>query len=302
MRSVVLGRLRGGLARTRESLSGGVRRLAGLKRIDPSFWEELEETLTSCDLGIAACERILSKLRERVLKEPKEAIPLLKEELVRILADAREAESPGPQFKRPWVIMVVGVNGTGKTTTIAKLAWLFRDRGSSVLLAASDTYRPAAQEQLSIWAERVGADFVGSREGADPASVAYDALSAALSRDKDYLIIDTAGRVHTRVDLMEELKKIGRVLGKKSPGTPQEVLLVLDATTGQNAVSQANLFNEAIEITGIVLSKLDGTARGGIVVAISDEFNIPVRWVGVGENVDDLVEFDPQTFVDALFE
>ncbi len=322
MRRGVLDKLTKGLAKTRESLAGGLKRAVSLKRIDPSFWEGLEETLIGCDMGVAATERILGSLRKRVRGDPEEAIALLKEEMVDTLRRAApsrmdevaggrgrgpfgksrepKAESRKLRAESPWVIMVAGVNGTGKTTTIAKLARLLRDRGEEVLLAACDTYRPAAQEQLRIWAERVGVDFVGSKEGADPASVAYDALGAALSRNKDYLIIDTAGRVHTRVDLMEELRKIGRVLGKRLPGAPQEVLLVLDATTGQNAISQADLFNEALEITGIVLCKLDGTARGGIVVAISDEFNIPVKWVGVGEDLEDIAEFDPQSFVDAI--
>lgn len=293
-------RLRAGLAKTRESLAGGLGRMVGLRRVDPAFWDGLEEMLIGCDIGVAATEIILSGLRRRALERPEEAIPIVKEEMVRILTEAQKAEIREHGALKPWVSMVVGVNGTGKTTTIAKLAKLYRDRGERVLVGACDTYRPAAQEQLRIWAERVGVDFIGSQEGADPASVAYDALSAALTREKDDLIIDTAGRVHTRADLMDELAKIRTVLGRRMSGAPQEVLLVLDATTGQNAISQANLFNRKLGTTGLVLSKLDGTARGGIVVAISLEFKIPVKWLGVGEGLDDLAQFDPRGFVEAM--
>jgi fused signal recognition particle receptor len=299
-----MGRFSQSLLNTRHLLWGRLARVVGRPQVNGMAWEEMEEVLMLSDMGVEVTTKLLGELKDRVaqgmLKDPCLLIEALKEKLKGIMK-----EGGGFAFKpqaKPWVIMAVGINGTGKTTTIGKLSHLYRKEGYRVLLAASDTFRAAGTEQLSLWAQLSGADLVKNRPGADPASVAYDALEAAIVRGYDLLIVDTAGRLHTRVNLMEELKKIKRVLGKRLPGSPHEILLVLDATTGQNAISQARLFNEGVGVTGLVLAKLDGTAKGGIVVAIKEKLGLPVRFVGTGEKVEDLEAFDPDEFVDALFE
>lgn len=299
-------RLREGLSRTRSGLAGRLDRLVfGKKEIDDGLLDELEEILFTSDLGVAATQEIIDRVKDKVArKELSDAGRLkdsLKQEMLSFLMvpEGRRLE-PGPG--EPRVIMVVGVNGVGKTTTIGKAARHFKDEGKSVMLAAADTFRAAAVEQLAIWGERTGCEVIRQREGADPSAVAFDAVSAAVGRNVDVVLIDTAGRLHTRSNLMEELQKTRRVIGRKLPGAPHEVWLVLDATTGQNAVSQAQIFNESLGITGIVLTKLDGTAKGGVVVGICRQLGLPIRYIGIGEKVDDLRPFDPKAFVEAIFD
>jgi fused signal recognition particle receptor len=298
------------LTRTRRSWFGRIAGILDRGSIDEDLWLDLEEVLLGADVGVRTTEKILDAVRERVEKEhvrdAHEVRQLLKDELVDILESVPlkgalwgdEVETP----PRPGVILVVGVNGTGKTTSIAKLAHLYRQEGENVVVAAGDTFRAAAIEQLSTWAERVGAQIVAHKEGADPGAVAYDAVGAAQSRGAAVAIIDTAGRLHTKFNLMEELRKVRRVIERRDPTAPHEVLLVLDATTGQNALLQAKAFAEAVDVTAIALTKLDGTSKGGIVFAISDELGLPVRFVGTGEGEDDLSPFDAEAFVEALFE
>lgn len=281
--------------------------------IDDALWEELEELLIGADTGVSTTHKILGEVQQRVDRErvrtAGEARELLREALVRLLsrADDRgvlwsaDAERDGSP-PRPAVILVVGVNGTGKTTTIAKLAHAYRADGGQVVIAAADTFRAAAIEQIKTWGERVGAAVIAHKQGADPGAVVFDALSAAESRGADVVIIDTAGRLHTKFNLMEELGKIQRVIQRKFPQAPHEVLLVLDATIGQNALAQAKAFAEVVDITGVCLTKLDGTARGGIVFAVVDQLGIPVRFVGTGEKAEDLSPFDAETFVRALMD
>jgi fused signal recognition particle receptor len=297
------------LARTRRSWFGRITGILDRGRIDEDLWTELEEIMLGADVGLKTTEKILERVRQRVerehVRDPHEVRQLLKDEMVEILASVpfrgalwgQEGEAP-----RPGVILVVGVNGTGKTTTIAKLAHLYRVEGRQAVLAAGDTFRAAAIDQLKHWGERVGATVIAHKEGADPGAVAFDAVSAAQTRGADVAIIDTAGRLHTKFNLMEELRKVRRVIQRRDPTAPHEVLLVLDATTGQNALIQAKAFTEAVDVTAIALTKLDGTSKGGIVFAISDELGLPVRFVGTGEGEDDLQPFDPEAFVDALFE
>jgi fused signal recognition particle receptor len=300
-----LSKLFSGLRKTRESIVRGLSdALSGGGVLDEDALMDIEETLIQADLGVGAAGHLTDHLRDHA-REIQDggldaARELLASELVRILSDAGAAGN-GDEG-RPRVIMVVGVNGAGKTTTIGKLASRLIAEGRSVLLAASDTFRAAAVDQLSIWAERSGADLVAGQEGGDPAAVAYDALEAAYSRGTDVLIVDTAGRLHTQRNLMEELGKTRRVLERRLGRPPDEILLVLDANTGQNALSQAKLFHEALGLTGIVLAKLDGTARGGIVVSIAQELDLGVRYVGVGEGIDDLLPFDPESFAHGLVE
>jgi len=296
-----------GLTKTRTSFFGRIKNLlSGRTKIDPELLEEMEEILIQSDVGVETTLKIVSNVRERVKNEKLEGTPnlitqLLKDEMTKILGT--EKQSLDVESHKPFVIMVLGVNGTGKTTTIAKLSAKFTKEGKKVILAAADTFRAAAVDQLEIWSQRVGGlDFIKHQEGSDPAAVAFDAIQAGIARKCDVVIIDTAGRLHTKKNLMEELKKIKRVSDRALPGAPHEVLLVLDATTGQNAISQVKQFKEAVEVTGIALTKLDGTAKGGIVIAIKDEFGIPVKLVGVGEKLDDLEDFSPKEFVDALFE
>jgi len=298
-------RLKDQIARTRESFVKQVDRLfLGKKEIDADLLDRLEEILITADLGVSTATELIGRIREKVKrKELSDAFALknyLREEILALL---RSPQKEGEEITaRPFVILVIGVNGTGKTTTIGKLAHRFKGLGQNVMLVAADTFRAAAIEQLEIWSKRAGTDFIKQKSGYDPSAVVYDALEAAQSRKTDVMIIDTAGRLHTKVNLMEELKKVQRVIQKKMPGAPHEILLVLDATTGQNAISQAKLFNSALGVTGMVLTKLDGTAKGGVVVGISNELKVPIRFIGIGEKMEDLREFDPDTFVSALFD
>jgi fused signal recognition particle receptor len=302
-------KLKAGLAKTRDSIVNKVQHLAATKsKIDDELLNQLEEILIAGDVGVETANIILANLKRRV-KENKYAsttqlVVLLKEEVAAILHvndDMEPSLTPLPAASKPYVVMVVGVNGVGKTTTIGKLAYQYRQAGHTVVIGAADTFRAAANEQLEIWAQRAGVDIVQQSRGSDPASVAFDALNSALSRKSDVVIIDTAGRLHTKTNLMEELKKIKRVMDKRLPGAPHEVLLVLDASTGQNGLQQVKYFTAAVHVTGIVLTKLDGTAKGGIVLAISNEMKLPVKFIGIGESIDDLQPFDRRAFVDALF-
>jgi fused signal recognition particle receptor len=297
-------RLKNGLSKTHQSIVGRIDTLLmGRKEIDADVLEDLEEILISADIGVNTTAELVAVLEQRLkrneLQDGEALKNALKEEMLARLslgAPVMDVTSASP-----YVIMVIGVNGVGKTTTIGKLAWKFVEQGKKVLLVAGDTFRAAAAEQLEIWGQRAGASVVRHKEGADPSAVVFDGCKAALARNSDILIIDTAGRLHTKVNLMEELKKIRRVMGRELPGTPHETLLILDASTGQNAVSQARLFKEVADVTGIAITKLDGTAKGGIVVAVCSELKIPVRYIGVGEGVEDLREFDPRQFVEAIF-
>jgi len=291
-----LKKLKDGLSKTRQALGQKIAQVITGKKVDAATLEELEGALLSADVGVSATEEIISTLKKA--SPDSDFREVLKREIVRLLSCSDSLRHTPNTL--PWVILVVGVNGTGKTTTIAKLAKRYKDEGKKVLIAAGDTYRAAAVEQLGVWARRAGVDLIESRMGQDPAAVAYDAVAGARSRGAEVLIIDTAGRLHTKSNLMEELVKVKRVVAKHDPGFPQEVLLVLDATTGQNAISQAKLFTEAVGVTGIALTKLDGTARGGIVIAIAKELGIPVKYIGVGEKLDDLADFDPVAFAEAL--
>jgi len=278
--------------------------LRGRTVIDEDLIEELEEILITADLGMKTTQQLISSLEENrgrgKLNSPEQVRQLLMDELKQILRF--ETRPLNIERASPFVMMVVGVNGVGKTTTIGKLANQFVRDGKKVILGAGDTFRAAAAEQLQVWGERADVEVISHREGADPGAVAFDAAQAAVARKADILLLDTAGRLHTKVNLMEELKKIRRVLDREIPGAPHEILLVLDATTGQNALSQAKLFNEAVALDGIVLTKLDGTAKGGIVVAIAAELQIPVRFVGIGEKIDDLRPFDAEMFISVLFD
>ncbi len=299
-------RLSSRLNKTKESLVYRMDSLfLGKKEIDSDLFDELEEILITADLGINTAMELLDDARKRVkrdaLSNPTELKAVLKEKLRSFITDSgKDAELIMPE-SGPFVIMVVGVNGVGKTTTIGKIARKFKNSGQSVLLVAADTFRAAAVAQLRIWGERNDVQVVSGQEGADPSAVAFDAMDRAVAEDYDVVIVDTAGRLHTQVNLMEELKKIKRVMGKRLSDAPHEILLVLDATTGQNAVSQAKLFNEAVTITGLALTKLDGTAKGGIVANISRELAIPIRFIGIGEQIDDLRDFDADEFINALF-
>ncbi|NTU43031.1 MAG: signal recognition particle-docking protein FtsY [Nitrospirales bacterium] len=296
-------KLKEGLTKTRKSIVERVESILSTSKVDDSTIDDIEEVLITSDIGAEATTQIIDRLREKVrtseIKTADEVKAFLRKEMAGLLGRSHPLVLFG---ERPFVILTVGVNGVGKTTTIGKLASRFAAEGHSVLLAAGDTFRAAAIEQLEIWAKRAGADIIKHQSGSDPAAVAYDAVEAAKARGVDVVIIDTAGRLHTKASLMEELKKINRVIKKSVPDAPHETLLVVDATTGQNAMRQAHIFNEATGITGIALTKLDGTAKGGIIFAIKKELNLPVRLIGIGEGVDDLKDFDPDDFVKALFE
>jgi fused signal recognition particle receptor len=301
--SGMLSHLKQGLSKTRKILTTDIDELfSGKKKIDDELLEDLEALLITADMGVETTMELMEKISQKAkkLSTADELKSALKEEILHLL---QEATPPPPEIdgQKPFVIMVVGINGTGKTTTIGKLAAKFRADGKKTLIAASDTFRAAATEQLELWAERSGAEFVKGREKADPAAVAYDAVAAAIARNVDIVLIDTAGRLHTNVNLMEELKKIKRASSKIIAGSPHHVLLILDATTGQNALSQATLFNDAIGVTGIALTKLDGTAKGGIAISICNRLKIPLQFIGIGEKTEDLQEFDPNKFIDALF-
>jgi fused signal recognition particle receptor len=298
-------RMRTGLAKTKASLTGRIDELLGSSAtIDEDLLEGLEEILIGADFGMKTTADLMQSLQKRIsrgeAKDPEALRALLKEEIHQRLK--LEAAPLEPGSVSPFVVMVVGVNGVGKTTTIGKIAHQFVSQGKTVLLGAGDTFRAAAAEQLAVWGERAGVDVISQNSGADPAAVAFDAVRSAIARKVDVLLLDTAGRLHTKVNLMEELKKIRKVLDRELPGAPHETLLVVDATTGQNALVQARFFQEAVAVTGLALTKLDGTARGGMLVAIGHELGLPVRYVGIGEGIDDLRPFDPTLFVEALFE
>lgn len=297
-------RLVSGLSKTRDNIVSGMDSIFhGFSRIDDDFYEELEEVLIMGDLGVQATEDILDDLRVKVkeqhIKEPIQCREIL---IDSIKAQMDVGETAYEFEQKTSVVMVIGVNGVGKTTTIGKLAGKLRAQGKKVVLAAADTFRAAAGEQLKEWANRANADLIGGQEGSDPASVVYDAVAAAKARHADVLLIDTAGRLHNKNNLMDELKKMNRIIDREYPGAFRETLVVLDATTGQNALQQAKEFNEVADITGIILTKMDGTAKGGIAVAIQAELGIPVKYIGVGETIEDLQKFDSDTFVNALFE
>jgi fused signal recognition particle receptor len=293
------------LGKTRNKISSSLSAVLSLGRnIDDALLDNLEETLISDDIGVETTDKLISDLRHayqaRQIAATDDIVPFLKEHIKSYWPDRdRQLHLAA---KGPTVILVAGVNGSGKTTSIAKLAFILSRDDKKVIVAACDTFRAAAVEQLSIWAERIGVQIVKQKRGSDPAAVAFDACEAAVARDADFLILDTAGRLHTQKDLMRQLTKIRDVVSRKITEAPNEVLLVLDATTGQNAIAQAKMFTEAIDVTGIFLAKLDGTARGGIVIAIKDHLDIPVKFVGLGEKPEDIAEFDPETFVEALFE
>lgn len=304
-RSVIVGlfdKLKKGLFKTKKSLVEETEALAKGRKVDDALLDEFEEILIMADVGPQAALAITDALREKVredrIKNERDLKAAFKEEVTKMLKEGHKVMCAG---ENPYVVLTVGVNGVGKTTTIGKLARHFTDHGFSVTLAAADTFRAAAIEQLEIWADRAGAQIVKHRSGADPAAVAFDAVASARSRNSDVVIIDTAGRLHTKSNLMEELKKIKRVVSREKPSAPHEVLLVVDATSGQNAINQARIFNDAVGVTGIALTKLDGTAKGGIILAINKELEIPVKLIGVGEAVEDLQEFNPSEFVEALF-
>lgn len=299
----LLGKIKEGLKKTRDSISNGVNGiLNSFTKIDEELFEELEETLVMSDVGVATsseiCDRLRKKIKETGATDPKEIKGMMKEIIAEMLG-----ENEGLSLTtKPSVILVIGVNGVGKTTSIGKIAAQLKREGKKVVLGAADTFRAAAIDQLGIWAERAGVSMVKSVEGTDPASVVFDTIASAKSKGADVIICDTAGRLHNKKNLMDELAKINRVIARELPESSLETLLVLDAATGQNAVNQAREFKNAADITGIVLTKLDGTAKGGIIIAISNELNIPVKFVGVGEGIDDLQPFDAAEFADGIFE
>ena len=305
-KSSFLDRMKQAVTRTRENLAERIDDIVSIgKEIDRNTLDDLEATLIGADLGSTTTQEVLGKLREKAdrkqIKNVEELKKFLKEELLAILNTAN-SRPVNKVEGTPEVILVVGVNGTGKTTTIGKLSQVFRAQGKNVLLCAADTFRAAAIEQLEIWGQRTGTEVIKTKAGGDPAAVLFDALQAAVARKTDYVVVDTAGRLHTKTGLMAELEKMRRTAQRIIPGAPHETLLVMDATTGQNGLQQARLFTEAAGVTGIVLTKLDGTAKGGVVVAICRELGLPVRYVGVGEKAGDLLPFDPKEFVDSLFE
>ena len=300
-------RMKQAVTRTRENLAERIEEVVSLgKEIDAHTLDDLEASLIGADLGNTTTQEVLAKLRDKAdrkqIKDVQELKRLLKEELLAILTAANTRRPVTKVEGSPEVILVVGVNGTGKTTTIGKLSQVFRSQGKNVLLCAADTFRAAAIDQLEIWGSRTGTEVIKTKPGGDPSAVLFDALQAAVARKADYVVVDTAGRLHTKSSLMSELDKMRRTAQRIIPGAPHETLLVMDATTGQNGLQQALMFTESAGVTGIVLTKLDGTAKGGVVVAICRELGLPVRYVGVGEKVGDLLPFDPREFVDSLFE
>ncbi len=298
------GRLKEGLSRTRNNIVNGIDSVfSGFSVIDEEFYEELEETLIMGDIGVRATQEILEKLKKQVKEEHVTEPVDCKIYLIKNIREQMEAPDTAYDFeKKTSVLFIIGVNGVGKTTSVGKLAWNLKQQGKRVIIGACDTFRAAAGEQLSEWAGRAGVELIGGKEGADPASVLFDAVSAAKARHADVLICDTAGRLHNKKNLMEELKKMNRVIEREFPEAYRENLLVLDATTGQNALQQAREFGEVTDLTGIILTKMDGTAKGGIAVAIQSEQNVPVKYIGVGEKLEDLQKFSPDEFVMALFE
>lgn len=298
-------KIKSGLSKTRDRFAEQTSEIVKIfKKIDDDVFDELEELLIMSDVGFDASGEIIERLRQKAheekIKDGEQLLPALKEIITDIMT---ESDDGILELKTsPAVILVIGVNGVGKTTSIAKMAAYYKSMGKDVMLAAADTFRAAAIDQLKVWADRVGVDLISQKEGSDPASVVYDAIAAAKARKKDVLICDTAGRLHNKKNLMDELAKINKIIDRELPGAQKESLLVLDATTGQNALSQAKAFGEAADITGIILTKLDGTAKGGIVIAIKNEQSIPVRFIGVGEGVDDLQPFDAKAFAEAMFD
>ena len=299
-------RLRNGLQKTRQSLMGSLEVVFSRKRLDIDTLEELEEALILADLGVRTADRVLQEVNARVKNKTIEAGDGLRDGVIGILREIMAGVVPPAaettDQPRPWVLMMVGVNGVGKTTTLGKLAHHFHQQGGTSLLAAADTFRAAAIEQAAIWGERAGVDVIRGQPGGDAAAVAFDAVQAACARQVERVLIDTAGRLHTKAPLMEELKKMQRVLGRALPDAPHDVWLVLDATTGQNGLAQVRQFHDSLGLTGLVLTKLDGTAKGGIVINVAQEFQLPIRYVGVGEGVDDLRPFDAAEFTAALFD
>lgn len=291
-----------GLKKTRDALSNGVQDvIASFRKIDEEFFEELLETLISCDIGAATaediCERLKDKVKHQNIQDPEAITELLRESI----AEMMEGDCALNLDTKPTVLLVIGVNGAGKTTTIGKLAHNLKKAGKKVVLGAADTFRAAAIDQLKVWADRAGVDIISAPEGSDPASVVFDTLKAGVARGADVIICDTAGRLHNKKNLMDELAKIHRVIDRELPGANKEVLLVLDGTTGQNAVNQAREFGAVTPVTGIIVTKLDGTAKGGAVLSVKSELNLPVKYIGVGEGIDDLQPFDPQEFARGLF-
>lgn len=298
-------RLRGGLEKTRQSLMGSLENVFSRKRLDVDTLEELEEALILADLGAPTADRVVKEVNARVKSRAIEAGDGLRDGVIDVIRDILVGAAPAveEEFRpRPWVLMMVGVNGVGKTTTLGKLAFRFHEQGSHSLLVAADTFRAAAIEQAAIWGERAGVDVIKGQPGGDAAAVAFDAVQAACARRVDRVLIDTAGRLHTKAPLMEELKKMKRVLGRALPEAPHDIWLVLDATTGQNGLAQVRQFHDSLGLTGLVLTKLDGTAKGGIVINVAQEFRLPIRYVGVGEAVDDLRPFDAAEFTAALLD
>lgn len=297
-------RLKEGLTKTRNNIVSGIDAVfGGFSTIDEDFYEELEEILIMGDIGVNAAEKILERLREQVKEKHIKEPAACKELLIESIREQMQVGETAYDFENEQsVVLVIGVNGVGKTTSVGKLAGILKDQGKNVLIAAADTYRAAAGEQLLTWANRAGVPMIGGKEGADPASVVYDAVNAAKARGVDVLLCDTAGRLHNKKNLMEELKKINRIIEREFPDAHRENLVVLDGTTGQNALNQAREFGQVADLTGIILTKMDGTAKGGIAVAIQSELNIPVKYIGVGEHIEDLQKFDPEQFVNALFD
>ncbi|MBM2813618.1 MAG: Signal recognition particle receptor FtsY [Ignavibacteria bacterium] len=308
--SIEYSKLKQGLTKTRSKFLSNLQAVFGIgRKIDAALLIEIEDILISADCGVTATDMIISRMKERILKEgfenSEDIFDILKEEIFKLLSNSTILPEMAFEIeanKKPYTILVVGVNGVGKTTTIGKLARNYKNAGLNVVIGAADTFRAAANEQLEIWAERAGVPIISQAQGADPAAVAFDTLQSAISKQLDVVIIDTAGRLHNKTNLMAELEKISRVMKKLRTEAPDEVLLVLDATTGQNAISQAKEFTKVAKLTGIVLTKLDGTAKGGVIIPIAAELNLPVRFIGVGEKIDDLQVFDPAAFVVALFD
>lgn len=296
-------KLKAGLKKTKDSMMGKIEKLLNsFTKIDEDLFEELEETLIMCDIGVNTSMKICEELRERVKSQGVKEPALIKDMLKEVITDMLGEEVPLDMSTVPSVILVIGVNGVGKTTTIGKLAYQLHNEGKKVIVAAADTFRAAAIDQLEVWTQRAGVDIIKHNEGSDPAAVVFDALAAAKSRNADVVICDTAGRLHNKKNLMDELRKISRIVHQQAESCALEVLLALDATTGQNAVNQAKQFNEVADITGIILTKLDGTAKGGIIISITDDLKVPVKLVTVGEKIDDIQPFNAKDFVDALFE
>lgn len=296
----IFSRIKEGLKRTKESFGKKIFELFKGRALDDEFYEELETAMISADMGVTATEQIIEELKDSVYRRKITDPEKAKAELKRIMLESIDYEIA--EYEYPLVVLIAGVNGVGKTTAIGKLAKLFTTMGKSVIVAAADTFRAAASEQLEVWAERAGVRIVKHGEGSDPASVVYDALCSAKAKGTDVVLVDTAGRLHNKKNLMEELKKINRVIDREAPDADKRSFIVLDATTGQNAVSQVEIFSEAIDADGIILTKLDGTAKGGVVLAVSAEYELPVVYAGIGEKIDDLIPFDAESFIDAIFD